>query len=75
LEELEKFSHIWVLFIFHDNTDSARKVIDSVGDDEDDDGIPTSTKKKKKQPQLNSTFAAKVTPPRLGRKVGVFSTR
>jgi tRNA-Thr(GGU) m(6)t(6)A37 methyltransferase TsaA len=43
--EITLFSHIWVLFIFHDNTNEAGKE------------------------------SAKITPPRLGQRVGCLSTR
>lgn len=47
---LDDFSHIWVLFIFHENTNA----------------VGRATK---------STFPAKIKPPRLNHKVGIFSTR
>ena len=70
LDSLPGFSHVWVVFVFHENTVGARRE-NGGGGVEDHDG----PKKKEKKPQKASTFSAKVTPPRLGRKVGVFSTR
>lgn len=64
LDSLAGFSHVWVLFVFHDNTTGVRKL--------------KSTEKKGSKGQAEDPmypFSAKVTPPRLGRKVGVFSTR
>jgi len=64
LDSLSGFSHVWVIFVFHDNTMGARK-------------LKAAEKKGRKSQEEDSTypFSAKVTPPRLGRKVGVFSTR
>lgn len=50
LDALDGFSHVWVVFVFHENTVRAGNR-----------GL--------------SSFQAKITPPRLGRRVGVFSTR
>jgi tRNA-Thr(GGU) m(6)t(6)A37 methyltransferase TsaA len=49
LQNLEGFSHVWLIWVFHENTNAGK------------DG--------------RNSFTAKVTPPRLGEKVGVFSTR
>jgi len=64
LDSLSGFSHVWVIFVFHDNTMGARK-------------LKATEKKGRKSQEEESAypFSAKVTPPRLGRKVGVFSTR
>jgi tRNA (adenine37-N6)-methyltransferase len=59
LENLEGFSHVWIIWVFHENTN---------------DGTFLKVDKTGKQ-QKGSTFTAKVTPPRLGKKVGLFSTR
>jgi tRNA (Thr-GGU) A37 N-methylase len=45
LEALDQYSHVWLVFVFHENTNGA------------------------------ATVKAKVTPPKLGSRVGVFSTR
>lgn len=45
LEGLDQYSHVWLIFVFHENTNGA------------------------------ATVKAKVTPPKLGSRVGVFSTR
>ena len=52
VDELDKFSHLWVLFVFHDNTQ------------------PTS-----KHRPGHQAYRAKIAPPKLGRRVGVFATR
>ena len=62
LEELEKFSHCWVIFVFHENTIGSRSSAEK-------------QTRKGKGSTKEATFTAKITPPRLGRKVGVFSTR
>jgi tRNA (Thr-GGU) A37 N-methylase len=66
LDSLADFSHVWLIFVFHDNTTGARK-------------LKSTEKKGSKGPHQAEgamyPFSAKVTPPRLGRKVGVFSTR
>ena len=57
LDQLSSFSHVWVLFVFHENTNLL------------------SSKKTGSQGPKRRQFASKVTPPRLGKRVGVFSTR
>ena len=51
-DELERFSHLWVVFVFHDNTGTESK-----------------------QRPGHQAYRAKIAPPKLGRRVGVFSTR
>ena len=63
LEALEQFSHVWVVFVFHQNTniDKGRKLGGGGGGG---------------RGSGNKTVPAKVAPPRLdGAKVGLFSTR
>ena len=62
LDSIEGFSHVWVLFVFHENTNAGRTTFKGKGG-------PTKAK------TSGIKFAAKVTPPRLGKRVGVFSTR
>jgi len=74
LDSLGGFSHVWVLFVFHENTVGARKQPQGGGSSGcgGSGGVGGG-----KGPKSNTRapFQAKITPPRLGRKVGVFSTR
>ena len=69
-KELSEFSHIWVLFVFHDNTNA---------DKEGGSLLPSQPKKndrKIKNERGRKSIPAKVAPPRLhGSKVGCLSTR
>jgi tRNA-Thr(GGU) m(6)t(6)A37 methyltransferase TsaA len=61
-QELKEFSHIWVIFVFHDNTND-KSVNNGPGDDA-------------KEGKAAKTIAAKIRPPRLhGTRVGCLSTR
>ena len=60
---LEEFSHVWLTFKFHLNTNTLKNA-------KAFDGVVTTEK-----PNQNFTFTAKITPPMLKRKVGVLSTR
>eukprot|EP00002_Diphylleia_rotans_P040160 TRINITY_DN9471_c0_g1_i3.p1 TRINITY_DN9471_c0_g1~~TRINITY_DN9471_c0_g1_i3.p1 ORF type:complete len:379 (-),score=49.06 TRINITY_DN9471_c0_g1_i3:160-1296(-) len=63
LDGLTQYSHVWLLFIFHENTNVTKDhVIDEIIEG--------------KEPRINATFKAYVRPPRLqGGKVGLFATR
>ena len=64
-QELSQFSHIFVIFVFHENTN-----IDSVIKLEDAEGLTTA------QSSVTRMPTAKIAPPRLGgKKVGCLSTR
>ena len=69
LDGLQDHSHVWVSFLFHNNTNTSR-LVDLEGESKEDG---QKKKKKKKQQKM---FPAKVAPPALGgRRVGVFCTR
>lgn len=61
LDSLEEFSHIWILFVFHLNTNSAKEIKALTG-------YLSETRTK-------YTFSAKVVPPMAKEKKGVFATR
>lgn len=65
LDALDGFSHVWVIFIFHENTNIRKHTKKTTN----------QSPKQQQQQQRYSTFPAKVVPPRLGKRVGVFSTR
>ena len=58
-DSLEHFSHIWVVFVFHLNTNSKAMRAHS--------NLQADSKR--------HTFPAKIAPPMLKARVGVFSTR
>ena len=60
---LEEFSHVWLTFKFHLNTNTLKNA-------KAFDGVVAAEK-----PNQTFTFTAKITPPMLKRKVGVLSTR
>ncbi|PRP87221.1 hypothetical protein PROFUN_01483 [Planoprotostelium fungivorum] len=63
LSNLTDFSHAWIIFIFHDNTNSAQE-------------LKKNLLKKQLANTNLSNVKSKVKPPRLdGAKVGLFSTR
>ena len=66
LDGLEQHSHVWISFLFHTNTNTARL-----------SGMNAApTPGKGGRPPRRKVFPAKVAPPALGgRRVGVFSTR
>lgn len=79
-EGLESYSHLWVIFLFHENTDLQYGTINSQnflpagknGELQTKEGEVNG----KKQNQRVKTLTCKIRPPRLkGKKVGVFSTR
>ena len=86
LENLDQFSHCWVLFMFSENADT--NIADDGGDGASggaDKAVPTlkyggaaawSGGGAARARRKGRTYPAKVAPPRLGGpKVGVFSTR
>jgi tRNA-Thr(GGU) m(6)t(6)A37 methyltransferase TsaA len=60
LDGLEQFSHVWLTFKFHMNTNTLKNARAF-------DGVVNDTRK--------YTFIAKITPPMLKKKVGVLATR
>ena len=60
---LDEFSHVWLTFKFHLNTNLVKNA-------KAFEGVVTPDK-----PNQTYTFAAKITPPMLKRRVGVLSTR
>jgi tRNA (Thr-GGU) A37 N-methylase len=74
LDSLGGVSHVWVVFVFHENTVGARKATGN-GSGKKDGGGGGGGSGGKKDGGGFAPFQAKVTPPRLGLKVGVFSTR
>jgi len=70
MDGLEEFSHVWLSFKFHLNTNSLKeaRAFDGVVADL---GDATGTKKGKRK----FTFTAKITPPMLKEKKGVLATR
>jgi len=63
LDGLQGYSHVWLLFVFHDNTN------------DNGDEMGATTAGTGTGAGAGSTMKAKVTPPRLGRRVGLFATR
>jgi tRNA-Thr(GGU) m(6)t(6)A37 methyltransferase TsaA len=62
MEGLDQFSHVWVVWVFHHNTNAIKTAL--------------SRCDQEKPQAVRPYFKAKVRPPRLnGRKVGVFATR
>ena len=71
-KELEEFSHIWVVFVFHDNT-NADKEISYL---KDAGGKVKEQSSQNKNRKGSKGVNAKIAPPRLhGAKVGCLSTR
>jgi tRNA (adenine37-N6)-methyltransferase len=68
LDGLDEFSHVWLIFKFHKNTNTMKeaKAFDGVMSNED---LPEHKRKQK------FTFTAKITPPMLKEKKGVYATR
>ncbi len=73
---LDGYSHVWVIFVFHLNTNSkvvkksAEAATAAIGDN------VNGKNKKKKAKGGSRQFPAKISPPALGgQKVGLFSTR
>lgn len=65
LDGLQQHSHVWISFLFHTNTNTARL-----------SGMNAPKPGKDGRPPRRKVFPAKVAPPALGgRRVGVFSTR
>eukprot|EP01052_Picozoa_sp_SAG31_P000087 SAG31_NODE_3_length_45830_cov_42.279701_14_plen_163_part_00 len=67
VEGLEQFSHVWITFVFHDNTVATNKA------------RPTIDRGRAGTGQGNGfaagDYRAKIMPPKYGHKVGVFATR
>lgn len=68
LDGLEEFSHIWLIFQFSKNTNTVKeaKAFEGVVSNE---GLPWNKRNQK------FTFTAKITPPMLKEKKGVYATR
>ena len=68
LDGLEEFSHVWLIFKFHKNTNTVKeaKAFEDVVSNED---LPWNKRNQK------FTFTAKITPPMLKEKKGVYATR
>lgn len=96
VDELERFSHVWVLFVFHDNTssDKARpahqvpcrvlSVVMALAMTRTKSGGDPISERPHPYCALPcravlccfvQSYRAKVAPPKLGRRVGVFATR
>eukprot|EP01097_Dermamoeba_algensis_P003395 TRINITY_DN2375_c0_g1_i1.p1 TRINITY_DN2375_c0_g1~~TRINITY_DN2375_c0_g1_i1.p1 ORF type:complete len:379 (-),score=58.44 TRINITY_DN2375_c0_g1_i1:698-1834(-) len=85
LEGLSSFSHVWLIFSFHDNTNSYKVTTHSSvvqeQSSEEQKIEKQMTKEKKEQTRKGkinyfANIKAKIKPPRLkGEKVGLFSTR
>lgn len=77
--ELTEFSHIWVVFQFHENTRLEGGDQSTACDDNDCDGdsIDSHNKSKRRLQKAPTTLgSAKIRPPRLhGKRVGCLSTR
>lgn len=73
---LEEFSHVWLTFKFHLNTNSLKeaKAFNGVVSDIEDDEKGRKGKGGK-QGKKTFTFTAKITPPMLKEKKGVLATR
>ena len=70
-KELEEFSHIWVLFVFHDNTNADKERTPAPLQNRSNE-----RKKNNNNNRGNKGISAKIAPPRLhGAKVGCLSTR
>jgi len=73
LEKLETFSHLWVIYVFHENTNLHNVASASSKDNS------TSIKSRRKKQASRAKFAKfrpRIVPPQLaGVRVGVFSTR
>ena len=73
--ELENYSHVYVVFIFHLNSNMKTN---SNNEEEDGDGEKKNRSSNNKSSSSNNKrqFKGKISPPSLGgKKVGVFSTR
>lgn len=68
LDGLEEFSHVWLIFKFHKNTNTVKeaKAFEDVVSNEN---LPWNKRNQK------FTFTAKITPPMLKEKKGVYATR
>eukprot|EP01119_Soliformovum_irregulare_P009313 TRINITY_DN2253_c2_g1_i1.p1 TRINITY_DN2253_c2_g1~~TRINITY_DN2253_c2_g1_i1.p1 ORF type:complete len:275 (-),score=81.43 TRINITY_DN2253_c2_g1_i1:13-837(-) len=59
---LDEYSYVWIIFLFHENTNPGRKIrLNALNTQMNQKNI--------------STVKSKVVPPRLAQKVGLFSTR
>ncbi|GLD94937.1 hypothetical protein PINS_up003562 [Pythium insidiosum] len=59
LDGLEQFSHVWIVFVFHKNTN----------------GKNARAHEGLRSDSYRYTFKAKIAPPKLKQRVGIFSTR
>ena len=69
LDGLEEFSHVWLIFKFHLNTNTVKeaKAFEDINGDKSK--LPRGEQNRK------FTFTAKITPPMLKEKKGVYATR
>ena len=78
-KELEQFSHVWILFVFHENTNTVQKDRASSNNSNHVNSSSGSRGKHTQSANANANAnvcIAKVKPPRLhGQKVGCLSTR
>ena len=71
LDGLDEFSHVWLIFKFHKNTNTMKeaKAFENMTSEEDKSKLPHQIANRK------YTFTAKITPPMLKEKKGVYATR
>jgi|MDTB01.3.fsa_nt_gb tRNA (Thr-GGU) A37 N-methylase len=71
IDGLDEFSHVWLIFKFHKNTNTMKeaKAFEHMTSEEDKGKLPHQIANRK------YTFTAKITPPMLKEKKGVYATR
>lgn len=75
LDGLEEFSHVWLFFKFHHNTNTLKEARAYKGGQVDDNQRKELDEEDAKWAKRTYTFTAKITPPMLKEKKGVFATR
>eukprot|EP00948_MAST-09A_sp_MAST-9A-sp1_P002582 g2582.t1 len=66
---IQMFSHLWILFVFHQNTNFTK-------DNTQSEKSPSTSTSKTEKKKRKKTFLAKIRPPQLGgKKIGIFATR
>ncbi len=76
LDGLDEFSHVWLFFKFHHNTNTLKeaRAYDKAGPVDENDREQMN-EEDAKWAKRTYTFTAKITPPMLKEKKGVFATR
>ena len=74
--ELEKYSHVYVVFVFHLNNNTNKIKSSNNNSNGSNDGSSSSSGGSTKNNNNQRQFKGKISPPSLGgKKVGIFSTR